>query len=295
MLQFEELVPEIYLLKTPFASLWSGVFLLRGEENILVDSGAGAEVVDEVILPALERMNVEKNSIKWLINTHTHGDHAYGNTRLLEATGAKLATFDKGVDKLKNPLYYSRETRAAFPAYSSKAPDYIPQVDTDVVVHDGMVLADRVKIFSTPGHDTECISLLDLNTNSLLTGDSLQFGGTRSAAGSDIAYYKDLIEYRQTIEKISRIQPDNIFASHDYQPAGFCFYGREAVENALRICTEVADSYTMWVKEELDRGVTDLAELARMLLHKGGGEEGAYLFTDMYTAREHVKEARSGR
>lgn len=292
MLRFEELVPDLFMLKTPFASLWSGVFLLRGDENILVDSGAGRETVDDIIIPALDELEIELSSIKWIINTHTHGDHAFGNPRLLEVTGAKLATFDLGVDKLKNPLFYSRETRAKFPENSPKAPDYIEPVDTDLVVHDGMILANRVKVFATPGHDTECISLLDLKTNSLLTGDSLQFGGTRSNAGSDIAYYKDLAAYRESIERIRAIGAENLFASHDYQPAGFAFFGRKEVELALDICKDIVDTYTLWVKEQLENGVEDLAELARVLLHKGGGVEGAYLFTDMYTAYEHLMEAR---
>ena len=165
--------------------------------------------MDNVIVPALERLGIPLDSIKWVINTHAHGDHAFGNFRLMERTGAKLAAFDDAVDKFVNPLFYSIKTRAKYPEYSPKPPESLPSLTPDLVLHDGDTLMDRIRIFSTPGHDTECISILDLKTNSLMTGDSLQFGGTRSASGSDIAFYKDLPVYRATIEKIRNIAPDN--------------------------------------------------------------------------------------
>ena len=88
---FEEIEDGLYLLKSPFATIWSGVFLVRGSLNVLVDSGCSAEVADEVIIPALEDIGVAPEEIKWVINTHSHGDHVNGNTRLLERTGALLA------------------------------------------------------------------------------------------------------------------------------------------------------------------------------------------------------------
>lgn len=290
MLTFELLAPDLYLLKTPFGALWSGVFLLRGNENILIDSGAGDETVDSVIVPALEQLGVSLNSISWIINTHAHGDHAFGNPRLIARTGAKLAAIDEAYDKFVNPMVYSVKTRSKYPAYSPKPPAFLPSLTPDLVLHDGDTFLDRIKIFSTPGHDTECISILDLKTKSLLTGDSLQFGGTRSSAGCDIAFYKDLPAYRATIQKIRDLTPENLFSSHDYQPCGYAFFGREAVNNCLDICLDVLDDYTNWVKELLDDGITDVAEIARELLRRTGGTEGAYIFTDMYTADEHINE-----
>ena len=292
MLDFELLAPDLYLLKTPFAALWSGVFLLRGEESILIDSGAGADTVDNVIVPALERLGVPLSSIKWIVNTHAHGDHAFGNFRLIERTGAKLAAFDEAVDKFVNPLVYSIKTRAKYPEYSPKPPASLPSLTPDLVLHDGDTLMDRIKIFATPGHDTECISILDLKTNSLMTGDSLQFGGTRSSAGSDIAFYKDLPGYRETIAKIRAIAPENLFSSHDYQPSGCAFFGREEVERCLDICEQVADTYSKWVGDLLDAGIEDVAEIARTLIRKTGGVEPTFIFTDMYTADEHVGEVK---
>jgi 4-diphosphocytidyl-2-C-methyl-D-erythritol kinase len=56
MLHFEELYPDIYLLKVPFSGLWTGVMLIKGEENCLIDSGAKDTDVDQHILPALAEL-----------------------------------------------------------------------------------------------------------------------------------------------------------------------------------------------------------------------------------------------
>ena len=53
MEHFREVQDGIFLLKSPFPPVWSGVTLVRGEELCLIDSGASADVVDGVIRPAL--------------------------------------------------------------------------------------------------------------------------------------------------------------------------------------------------------------------------------------------------
>ena len=78
MLMFEQMAENLYLLKIPFGPVWTGVVLLRGEENILIDSGATARDVDEVLLPALRHLGLELADIAYLVNTHSHGDHIGG-------------------------------------------------------------------------------------------------------------------------------------------------------------------------------------------------------------------------
>ena len=36
--QFEEVLTGTYLLRIPFGPVWTGIILIRGEENILIDS-----------------------------------------------------------------------------------------------------------------------------------------------------------------------------------------------------------------------------------------------------------------
>ena len=57
---FAQIAKDVYLLKVPFGPVWTGVILLRGEENILIDSSATGADVDKHVVPALKKM-VEKS------------------------------------------------------------------------------------------------------------------------------------------------------------------------------------------------------------------------------------------
>ncbi len=295
MLHFEEIAKDIFLLRTPLGSIWSGVFLVRGPQNILVDSGNSAEIVDEVIMPALAELGLEPDDIKWLINTHSHGDHVNGNIRLLERTGGLLAAYRVVAEKLFDPMPYNRATRCTYPEYSPAPAAYIAPQEADLVLNEYEVLAGRLKIFSTPGHDSCCISLLDLQTNSLLVGDSMQFYGTNENGGMELAFYKDLDAYRGSLAKIRSVGATNIFASHDYLPAGCSFVGTDEVNRAIDICEEAVETFGRNVEKLMDEGVTELPDIARGLIHMCGAEESAYLFSSMFTAAGHVAEIRRKR
>lgn len=292
MLKFEELAEDIYLLKTPFSSIWSGVYLVNGEEPVMIDAGSSAEIVDTVIMPALEDLGVAPSQIKWLINTHAHGDHSNGNLRLLELTGAKFAAFETAAHKFRDLLFYSVETRTKYPEHSPKPPTFIPNVEPELVLKEGDTLAGRLVLYSTPGHDSECISIFDKKTGSMLVGDTLQFDGTIDGGEREIGFYKDLKAYRSSIAKLRRLAPKNIFASHEYTPGCSCFFGPEESMHALDLCEQISDGYTKKVKELLASGVTDTAEIAIELVKTGPGKLPGYLFCCMFTADEHIREAK---
>lgn len=84
MEHFREVQDGIFLLKSPFPPVWSGVTLVRGEELCLIDSGASADVADGVIRPALAELGLGLGDIDWLVSTHCHGDHIGGHARIKE-------------------------------------------------------------------------------------------------------------------------------------------------------------------------------------------------------------------
>lgn len=291
MLKFEQILPGIYLMKVPFATIWSGVFLVQGTETVLVDSGASAASVDEYILPGLRELGLEMSDVDWLINTHAHGDHMGGNDRILTGwPGVKLAAFEEVAEKVEHPLPYSIATRARWPEHSPKPPKEIPGHKPELVLKEGEVLAGRLQVLHTPGHDTECISLLDTQTNSVLTGDSIQVFGMTGPDGAGMAFYKDLPAYRKSIEKIEMLNVDNIIISHDFRPFGYAAMGREEVRTLLRVCKVAPEIYTMLVRKKMSEGITALDQLALAVLEELGVEPPPMLFQPMYTLDEHVKE-----
>lgn len=290
---FEELAPGLFVLRAPFNTIWSAVYFVRGEKNVLVDSCVDDGAVDDCIIPALEEIGVRPETVSYLINTHAHKDHAGGNGRFAERSGCALAAYETCVDKLRNPLKYNRATRTVYPEYSPLPAAYIPENIPDLIVRDGDMLGDRLRVYYAPGHDTECIMLHDLKTNSLLTGDSLQGFGTLGVDGAGIAFYKDLPGYRSTIRKARELDPENIIAGHDFSPMGFFAKGKAEVKVFLDACEEATMLYDCLVRRQLDSGVTDVAAIARYLLRSVGAEEPPYLFMTMFTAAEHIRELKA--
>lgn len=290
MEKFEKILPGIYLLKVPFSTIWTGVFLVDGNEKILIDSGASAQSVDECIIPALEEMGLSLSDIACLINTHSHGDHMGGNDRILElAPTISLAAFDGAVDKVSNPLKYSIQTRATYPEFSPKPPAAFPGHVPDLVLKAGDVLGGRLLVVHTPGHDTECISLFDTQTKTLLTGDSIQAFGMTGPDGAGLAFYKDLPAYCNSIRTVELLGPENLIASHDFRPFGCAVFGKDQVDTYLRVCKIATEIYDMLARKKMAAGITELDQLALAVLDELGVEPPPYLFQPMYTLGEHIK------
>lgn len=81
---FEKVLDGIYRLKIPFDTVYTSVFLLCDNgEYTLVDSGASAFDAREYIQPSLKRLGVSGGALKYLVLSHSHGDHSGGLTELL--------------------------------------------------------------------------------------------------------------------------------------------------------------------------------------------------------------------
>ncbi|MBS1371768.1 MAG: MBL fold metallo-hydrolase [Lentisphaeria bacterium] len=282
--------PGVDLLKTPFGEVWSGVYLVRGEENILIDSGASAAVADEVIVPALAKLGLGPGDIDLLLCTHSHGDHVGGHRRLLERGVKRCGVFSGGAEKLRNPMKYSKLIRAEFPEFSPPPPPVLDGVEPEVLIADGETVG-RLKLIHTPGHDSDCVSFLDRPTGTLLTGDSVQGNGT---VVQGCALYMDLPAYRASLRKLLAEPLRAVVPGHSFLPLGETFPDSPEKSRAiLRECLELTGLYDILLAEAATGREPPLPELARELIRRTGGRMPAHLFLALYTAREHWKERTS--
>lgn len=284
MLCFEQVAPGIDRLKVPLGPIWTGVFLIRGPETYLIDSGSSRRDAEERILPALARAGVALADISLLLCTHCHGDHVGGHRALTEA-GLRAACYEGSRDKLRDPLRYSRAIRAAFPEHSPQAPGDLRGCEPARLLADGERLGGYLRLIATPGHDTDTVCFLDERTGTLLTGDSLQWDGTVTQG---TALVMALPAYLSSLKKLEGLRPQRIVAGHPYLPVGEEIVGEAACLAALRQCRESMTRYAIFLEDCWRRGIRETSALAAALIDHIGGARPEHLFLPMHTVRAHL-------
>jgi glyoxylase-like metal-dependent hydrolase (beta-lactamase superfamily II) len=121
-------------------------------KSIIVDPSWDLEIIFDLL---------EKNGIEntFIINTHSHFDHVFGNDQVVRRTGAKI------IQHKSSPL------------------------KKDIEVNDGESIKfgeSEIKIIHTPGHSGDSICLI-IDDKILLSGDTLFVGscGRLDLPGSD--------------------------------------------------------------------------------------------------------------
>lgn len=279
---FAEIAKDVYLLKVPFGPVWTGVILLRGAENILIDSSATGSDVDTYVVPALKALGLEMTEIRYLANTHSHGDHIGGHARLRQLGDFQVVSYTGSKPKVEEPVPYAIATRTKFPGYSPAPQSSLQGVKVDIAMEDGDVLANRLQLIHTPGHDDDCVCWLDLPTGTLITGDSLQANGTICQG---VGFYKSLPDYLYTLEKLEKTPIQNILCGHDYEGIGFWLEGESAVCEGLAYCRERVSAYDSFIRARKDR---EPAQIATELIEELGCGTPEHLFMALYTVTEHL-------
>ena len=287
MLRFEEMYPGVYLLKVPFSGLWTGVVLITGEEKCLIDSGARDEDVDRLILPALAELGLDLRDIRWLLNTHSHGDHIGGHARLGNLANLKVAAHVSSAPKVADPVPYAIQTRTKFPEHSPAPQSYLQGVPVDRVLEDGEVIAGRLQVIHTPGHDDDCVCWFDLETKTLITGDSIQGNGTPAQG---VGFYKDLEAYRASLVKLRQLPIENILCGHEYDGIGWNVSGADAAGKALTLCEEATQRYHDFICSQYQAGTQDPVALALDLIRTHGCAMPERLFLALYTVTQHLEK-----
>ncbi len=280
---------DIYLLRVPFGAYWTGVTIIGGADPIIIDSGPSAEMVDDMILPALSEIGCRPEELRYLVCTHTHGDHVGGHARLLAcAPSCQVVASAEQADKLKNPLTYAKRIRTRFPADSPPVQSGLRGVCPELLLEEGALLAGRLRLIHTPGHDTDSVCWLDTVSGTLITGDSVQGEG---AAGSGLAFYQSLSAYRASLTALQNIEAQQWISGHDYAPHGCRLTGSQAIREYLTDCLSVTDRYDYQIRRLWDEGQRDTAELARRLIALENRTPPPHLFLEMYTVTTHLQEA----
>lgn len=285
---FEEVLPDTYLLEVPFGPVWTGIILVRGKKNILIDSSHLEP--EKYLIPALEDLGMKVSDIDWLLNTHVHGDHIGGHYSLVTKYGLKTATLKSSADALRDPVKVAIRVRTRFPKNSPAPQSYLKGVEPDRLLDEGELLEGRFYALATPGHDDDCLTWVDTVTGTAFTGDSLQANGTCTQG---IGFYRNLDQYRNSLAKMSGAGFENILCAHDYDGIGFLVKGSAAVAEALKYSAERVELYDRKIKEYVASGVPveeEPVSLALKLIGEVGCGMPDALFLALHTVSEHLKQ-----
>ncbi len=182
-------------------------------EALLVDPGGPA--------PRLAaRLQQEGWRLRWIVNTHGHGDHIAGNAPWAAATGAQIVMHPLDWEFFRRPEIMELTAREGFP----------PLERVDLLVEDSHCLPlgpHSATVLHTPGHTPGSLCLYF--PGELFTGDTLFVG----AAGRTDLPGGSLAQLLESLEKKLLPLPDDtrLWPGHDYGEGASSTLGQEKENN----------------------------------------------------------------
>ena len=240
-----------HFLRYPWKGSFTGMLLIAGEKGSVLIDTALPEAIDDFLLPYLDRAGIALDSIQWVVNTHNHEDHAGGNARLRQLCDAKFAIHRNGAEA---------QERAGF------HPDLL--LDDGSLLRVGEIALEAVHI---PGHSPDSIGVLELNSGTMYTGDSLQGRGSEY---SGIALYADPKSYLSSIDRmltlfrIGRVK--KLICGHPFAPYDGTVTG-EDITDFLEATRDSVVAYEMAVEDYLAlHPEAEAPEVGQVLLERYG-------------------------
>ena len=138
---------------------------------VIGDEATREAIAIDTALPSLAFVTDELAARGWtlklIVSTHGHWDHIGDNAAVAEHTGASIAVHPLDRDRLTDP----QPMMAPF-----RIPPSVPAVD---LAEGGVIRFGSIElvVLHTPGHTEGSVCLLDSDSGTLLSGDTLFRGG----------------------------------------------------------------------------------------------------------------------
>jgi len=160
-----------------------------GDGLILIDPGYSDDLY--MVMDSIHRLGFDPLNIKYIVNTHWHGDHTEATKALAGFTGAKTLIGRDDVEKAKK--YF----------------------DADIIVSDGDTLElgnTKMEFMETPGHTKGCISFFFMSGEYRVG----MFGGAgaNTMASGHFDYDGCREGYRASIERLRHEKVDVFIGNH---------------------------------------------------------------------------------
>ena len=168
----------------------------------LIDTGDGLILIDTgysntlyLVVRSIYELGFNPKDIKYIINTHWHGDHTEGTMAMVDLTGAKTLIGRYDEEKVKKY--------------------FVP----DILVTDGDVLSlgnVRISFMETPGHTKGTISFFYETEENGKTYRVGMFGGAgaNTMAQGHFDYDGCREEYRESLHRLQNEKVDVFIGNH---------------------------------------------------------------------------------
>jgi glyoxylase-like metal-dependent hydrolase (beta-lactamase superfamily II) len=205
----------------------ASIHLIRSKDRIaVVDTGTTNSIPQ--IQQALSELQLDFSHIDYVILTHIHLDHAGGASALMKlCVNASLVVHPKGARHMVNPQKLIDGTIAVYgeEAFKSLYGEILPiEADRIIQPSEGEVIdfAERpLKFIDTPGHASHHHSVIDAQTNSVFTGDTLGVGyrALRDGDKAFVAVTTTPVQFNPealhaSIDKVMDYEPEWLYLTH---------------------------------------------------------------------------------
>lgn len=228
----------------------------QGDSIAIVDTGTQYSLPQ--VESALHQLGLDFNAVELIILTHIHLDHAGGASALMDlCPNAKLVVHSRGARHMADPTKLIAGSMAVYGnAEFKRLYGDIKPIDASRIVtpEDGGVikLGDRAfEFLDSPGHASHHFCIVDQQTNSIFTGDTLGIA-YQSLRDSDHAFVMPTTTPVQfnpealhaSIDKVMAKRPDYLYYTHygPLQPTAMNIAGlHEQIDDFVMLTGQVAE------------------------------------------------------
>ncbi len=202
-------------------------YLSLGDDGMLIDGGTGPTTA--IIIKQIEALGVDPQRIKYIIPTHTHGDHIgsiprlrqiWPDLKVLAGTVAAKLLRRENLPKELIPVDRIIGKLCLDAGYIQELPENLDRYDfhVDQVVDEGerICLGKGITwhIYNTPGHSPCHISLYEEREETLVIGDMTGYHDPRLGAIWP-NYFSSMEDYCNSIRRMMDLEPRRGLLSHN--------------------------------------------------------------------------------
>jgi len=180
----------------------SNVYLLEGDDPIVVDTGTG--MFADTTLEEMSKI-VPLSTIGRIVLTHCHYDHMGGAARIQEATGGRIYLHEAEA----GPIMAGDTSLMISDMFGTRA----AMVDLEPL-RSGQKLklgSEELEVVHTPGHSPGSIVLFEPKSASAVVGDTVFCDG---GVGRWDLPGGDLAELISSVRRLQEMRPKNMYPGH---------------------------------------------------------------------------------